>query len=264
MISLSCPAVQGLLAQGRAAWPGLALDDADFVDFLGRILPEDAALPALHAGDLWLVCAYGRGVPGAADALDRCYLTRVRGALVRLGEPPMVEDVLQELRRRLVEMQHRRPEQKVYSGRGELLGWLRVSAVREMNRRRQRSGRELPLETVPIAPSPANDPEIALLRETEKRELRGAFHQALSSMSGRDRNVLRYHFAEGLTIDQIGALYQVHRATAARWVQRAREELCQRTWENLQHRLSISEDGFQRALGLIESQIGPELAAVTA
>lgn len=255
-----------LVARARAAWPDLPLDPADFLAFLGRVLPEEEAsgLARLQAADLWLVCAYGLGTDGAARALDQRCLGSVRETLERLAAPPTVDDVLQELRRRLLEIPHCRPDQKVYCGRGELVGWLRVSAVRELNLRKQRSARELDLASVPMAQGADDDPETLFLLETQRRELVLAFRDALGSMSSRERNVLRYHFVERLSIDQIGTLYHVHRATAARWIDRAREELCRRTWEALRHRMSMSEEGFQRALGLIQSQIGPHLALADA
>ena len=92
-------------------------------------------------------------------------------------------------------------------------------------------------------------------------ELQDAFKEALASLTSRERNLLRYHFLEGMSIDRIGALYGVHRATAARWIQGARENLCERTRTNMCKRISLSEEGFERILGLIESQIAINLAA---
>jgi RNA polymerase sigma-70 factor (ECF subfamily) len=255
-----------LVTKGRAAWPAIALAETDFAAFLGRCLPEDAAedVAALRGGDLWLACAYGRGVPGAAEALERHGFASISRTLARLGAPaPLIADVLQELRGRLVEMQAPQPDQKVYAGRGDLVGWLRVSAVREMNHRRNRLARELPFETRPtLVASPLHEPELALLRRTHKRELSEAFKEALASMSSRERNLLRYHFIENLTAGDIGRLYGVHRATAARWISRARQTLCERTRDCFTRRVSTSEEGFQRVVALIESEVHVQLAAV--
>ncbi len=266
----AAPGLEGALAElvlrGRAAWPALSLSEDDFAAFLGRGLPEEVAeeIAALRGEDLWLACAYGRGIPGAAEALEAHALANISGTLARVGAPAaLIADILQDLRRRLVEMQTPRPDQKVYAGRGDLVGWLRVSAVREMNHRRNRRARELPLgsEGVMIA-SPEEEPELALLRKTHKRELADAFREALASMSSRERNVLRYHLVENMTFEDIGRLYGVHRATAARWVSRARETLCARTRDRFTQRVSMSEEGFQRVVALIESEVHVQLAAV--
>jgi RNA polymerase sigma-70 factor (ECF subfamily) len=191
---------------------------------------------------------------------------RLKNTLLRLDTPPpMLADILQELRMRLVEQQAPGPDQKVYIGRGSLIGWLRISAVRETNARRNRRARELPLETAPaLIATPAHQPELALLLQTHKRELGEAFQQALASMSTRDRNVLRYHFVERLNIDQIGALYGVHRTTASRWIERARETLSTKTRAIFQERVSISNNEFQQVVMLIQSQVEVQLAAARA
>lgn len=257
-----------LASRGRATWPEIALTDADFMEFLGRLLPEHTAsrLGALRADDLWIACAYGRGAARAAEALEEMGFLSIAGTLRRLGAaPPLIADVLQEMRRRVFEMQDPRPGQKAYAGVGCLIGWLRISAVRELNHRRGRAARELSIEDRPALLAPCElEPEVALLLKTQKRELSAAFREALSSLSTRERNVLRYSYVEGLSIDQMGALYGVHRATAARWVSRASEELSSRTRAFLRARMSLSDEGFLRLVGLLESQIRVELAVAEA
>lgn len=259
-------ALARLAAEGRAAWREIALAEADFAAFLGRCLSESAAeeIATLRGGDLWLVCAYGRGIPGASEALDRHYLEREATALARLGAPPaMIEDVLQEIRRRLVEAQSQEGGRKAYAGRGSLGGWLRIAAVRTMNRQRERRARELMLGSGPLeVASLLHEPEMVLLLKTYKHELTSAFREALASMSPRDRNLLRYHYVEGLSVDRLGDLYHVHRATAARWIERARQTLSERTRDAFRRRISMGEESFQRIVGLIESRIGIELADV--
>ena len=51
-----------LVIAGREAWPTLELSDADFVAFLARSVRASAIGPELRAADLWLVCAYARGL----------------------------------------------------------------------------------------------------------------------------------------------------------------------------------------------------------
>lgn len=257
-------ALAGLVAKGRATWANIPLAEEDFAAFLGRCLPEPAAaeLTALRGDELWLVCAFGRGVPGASEALEQHYLAREAAALSRLGaSPSMIEDILQEIRRRLVEMQTQDADRSAYAGRGSLGGWLRVAAVRMLNRRRARRARELLVGSAPalVAP-PEDDPEMALLLKTHKAALTAAFREALASLPLRDRGLLRYHFVEGLSIDALGALYRVHRSTAARWIERACRALSERTCDAFRRGISIDEESFQRVVGLIESQIGIELA----
>jgi RNA polymerase sigma-70 factor (ECF subfamily) len=59
----------------------------------------------------------------------------------------------------------------------------------------------------------------------------------------------------GSTVDQIATVYQVHRATAARWVAKAREELARKTRDALRKRLELSQSQFESVVRMIESQI---------
>lgn len=256
------------LAQaGRRAWPELVLSDAEFIAFLSRTLSPSAITTDLRAGDLWLVCAYNRGLPRAIEILETKFMLRARNLLRRTNVPSTtVEDVLQEIRQKLVEMSAPDSDTAGYSGRGELGGWLCVVAAHAANRRRERSEKDQTLESSEalLLPSPDDDPEMAFLRHEYREELLAAFRDALNSLSARDRNVLRYYFLDGLSIDRLGAIYGVHRVTASRWVNQARETLCACTRENLSRRVTLSEAGFQRVLGLIESQIRVNLQAIPA
>ncbi len=262
-------ALAKLLEGGRRAWPGIEVQAHDFFAFLGRCLPLEAAadLGSLRAADLYILCAFSLGLPGAAQAFDEVYMRRVAAALGRLSTPSaLIADIQQELRQRLVEMRSPRPDQKLYAGRGDLASWLCVSAVREANRRRERGKREQPLDECQavLLASPEEDPEMAYLQRTYKRELQAAFKEAIASLTSKQRNILRYHFLDGLSIDRIGLLYGVHRATAARWINQARDALCVRTRELVCQRVSVSQEGFDRLLGLLESQIRIHLDAALA
>jgi RNA polymerase sigma-70 factor (ECF subfamily) len=59
----------------------------------------------------------------------------------------------------------------------------------------------------------------------------------------------------GLGIDQIAALHGVHRATAARRLERAREALLVATRKSLMSRLSIDSAEFESLMDLIRSRL---------
>lgn len=239
------------------------MDAELLVEFLGRSLPTNVApqLRHLKAGDLWLACAYGRGLPNAERYFEERVIAPVMAAMMRTEiSPTLTQEILQNLRVKFVEIW--RTEQQGYSGRGDLAGWLYVCAVRDANRLRKRLGQSETLEDskAMLLPSDAEDPEMEYLRAVYKRELQQAFRDALASLTSKERNLLRYHFLDKLSIDQIGALYRVHRATAARWINAARETLCERTRTLVCQRISLSEHGFERVIGLIASQIQEYLA----
>jgi RNA polymerase sigma-70 factor (ECF subfamily) len=63
------------------------------------------------------------------------------------------------------------------------------------------------------------------------------------------------HFVDGLTIDEIGALYQVHRATAARWISGARNTLLADTRARLTARLALTPSQFDSLMRLVRSEL---------
>jgi RNA polymerase sigma-70 factor (ECF subfamily) len=128
-----------------------------------------------------------------------------------------------------------------YDGRAPLVLWLRVCAARlgmrvaSRERRRvdvEEAAREAPALHVP-------DPELQYLRRHYGAQFRAAFADAVASLPRRDRNLLRHAVLDGLGIDQIAAMYHVHRSTAARQVKQARESLIHRTRERMRVALQI-------------------------
>jgi RNA polymerase sigma-70 factor (ECF subfamily) len=74
-------------------------------------------------------------------------------------------------------------------------------------------------------------------------------------LARRDRTLLRYRYIDDLDIDAIGAVYRVHRATAARWLQRIRRELLEDTRARLAAKLAVKTDELDSILRFIGSQL---------
>src|SRR5262249_50772170 len=100
-----------------------------------------------------------------------------------------------------------------------------------------------------------DDPETAYLKRHYKDELRAAFTSAIEQLGADERRILRYAVIEQLSIDEIARLEQVHRATAARHVTRARAELVEQTRRILRSRLRVDAQQLVSILHLIESQL---------
>src|SRR5260370_1220010 len=78
---------------------------------------------------------------------------------------------------------------------------------------------------------------------------------ALAALAERERNVLRQYYIDGLTIDQLAALYQVNRATTARWVAGARLSVVAKTREHLVDELGIAAGEADSIIRLVRSQL---------
>jgi RNA polymerase sigma-70 factor (ECF subfamily) len=103
--------------------------------------------------------------------------------------------------------------------------------------------------------APSLDPELAMLRERYRPEVDAAFRASLEMLSERARAVLRYSLVHGWSIDQLGERYGVHRATAARWITAARDELGALIRADLASRLAISESQVDSIVALVTSRI---------
>jgi RNA polymerase sigma-70 factor (ECF subfamily) len=240
----------------HAAWPALAVSDVIFVPYLVERLPpapDDAAIDALHSVDLYLACGCAQGDAGAIDSFERLYAAELRAACARTGGSSVdVEEIAQRVRRKL--FADVPPGIASYAGRGALVGWLRVVASREALDGRARASRERATERDFFEAMVAGDdsPEVAFLKHSLGAELKAVVLAALEELSNRERSLLRYAYCDGKNVDEIARIFRVHRATAARWVCSAREQLVDRTYTRLNARYggSRSEIGSIVRLGM--------------
>jgi RNA polymerase sigma-70 factor (ECF subfamily) len=108
------------------------------------------------------------------------------------------------------------------------------------------------------------NPELELQKREHAAAFTAALREAAAALEPRLRAVLAMHFTEDLSIDQIGAVYAVHRATAARWVQRARDELIAATRAILIARLGLTPSEIARVGALVQSQVDVSLSQLFA
>src|SRR5262249_49485390 len=156
----------------------------------------------------------------------------------------------------LVAEEGRAPKILDYSGRGPLAGWLRIAAIRTALDLTRRSGNERPASSTDAlleVPAAIEDPELEHIRARHRADFKAAFEAARRSLSKEDRNILRLHLVDGLNIDEIGGIFQVHRATAARWIARCREKVHDETRRLLVERLKIGDTELKSILGIVRS-----------
>jgi RNA polymerase sigma-70 factor (ECF subfamily) len=163
--------------------------------------------------------------------------------------PAFVEDVLQEVKLRLfVQKQLGR-----YGGRGPLAGWLRrvvLNAALTMKGVSSRSRRStLGPEAMPT------HPELDFLKARYKDDFSSAFTRALQQLTVRERTLLRLNALGDASIDDLAGVYQVHRATVARWIQSARRRLLETTRQTLVDDLGLDPDESEELVRLLKSQL---------
>lgn len=250
-----------LWEEGRAAWPSVNLDAADFArDLAARAVAAgtgERALDGLHAADLYLACACARGVAGAAAAFERRFLSEVPGYLRRLRPAPaLVDEVRAVLGERLfVGEGGAAPKIAGYSGAGPLSGWLRVAAVRTALNLTRRKGDAIPAGEPVAAAIADGDPETELLRARYGAAMSEAVRAAFATLGARQRSVLRLRFADGLTDEKIAALFGVHQTTVSRWITAAREAVLVETHRRLREALRLDARELQSLAGILRSRI---------
>lgn len=238
-------ALEEALRVGEAAAPGLGLSAVDFARHLARALVTSSAATAADelrlvvVGDLYLACACGAGNVRAIALIERVILSKV-GAFVRHidASPVFVDEVRQRLREKLLMSTGERPATILdYRGRGSLESWVRVAAVRaalNSKRSQKRANANLvdDFNEADVAAA-RGDPEVEMISRLHKEQFRAAFHATLAELTPDERTVLRMHYLDGLTIDEICVGFRVHRSTIARWLDRARKSVLSSTLERM-------------------------------
>jgi RNA polymerase sigma-70 factor, ECF subfamily len=228
---------------GQRKWPAIALDLALFVEHCERVLEAGSGLP-LEPADLYLCCACAQGEPEALRAFQAECRSAAELAVRRIdSSPDFVRETLQDVWSKL--LLGADAKVRAYSGRGPLQAWVRVAATRAALDSRRRSkrnaGRQVEL-TERLAAADVNL-EATLLKAKFGRSFQDALRRSVAALSRQERNVLRMHVVGQCSIDEIGRAYNVHRATAARWIERSRTKIYDEVLAALcvQHQLTDSE-----------------------
>ena len=250
----------------RREWMDIDVAADRFVTHLARVTADATdpteALAGLATADLYLACAAVDGDQRALGAFESHTFGEIDAAAAAIRAPEAdTEEVKQIVRTQLfVPDSGKSPGIAGYAGRGSLHGWVRVIATRELLRMRKRGRREIPLEEHLLNEIEAEgDPEIDRLKQLYRGQVADALRDAIERLDVRDRLLLRYQICDGMSIDAVGAIYQVHRATAARWLGKARSSLVELTKQRLAILLSVDPGDTDSILRLVQSQLDVSL-----
>ena len=261
------PLFDAAVARAEAAWPDVHVDRERFASFLDARI-EEADLEHAKVEDLWAACACAGGDVRAIRAVERRYFPDVDASLGKMGlAADRAGEVKQGLRKLVFvgdvgsDGAPVPPRIAEYRGSGDLRAWLRVTAMRGALKLLRKHGRETSASDDALleARSSADDPELAYMKAAYRASFRAAFQEALESLHPKERTLLKQQIVDGLGIDELGGLYQVHRATAARWVASAREKLLTRTRRTFMMNARITSDECESIMRLVRSQLDVSL-----
>ena len=261
--------------KGADAWPMVTMSPEVFAAYLGERARADMDAPdavrEIHAADLYLACACGRGDELAIRAFDAVLLARVPSPLGRLR---VTQEVAAETRQRLLERlfvarEGRAPKILGYGGHGALDGFVGVAATRialdllaaerPAEAFTEQDGNMAAIENRAM---PAGDPELELIKVTYRDEFAAAFRAALVGLTPRDRALLRFAFVERLTPARLGTMYGVHRTTVMRWLDAAQATVFEQTRSRLVARLHLSPPELDDMFALVQSRLDVTLGSL--
>jgi RNA polymerase sigma-70 factor (ECF subfamily) len=251
------PAVlRRMFDDGRRAWPEVALSYEAFARHIGARAAGRESPHASHAGDVFLACACAARARGAVEAFERAYVSRVAAYLAGMRPTAaFLDEVRQVLREKLfVGKEGGVPKIAEYDGRGALESWVRVIALRTAIDLKRRS------KTRDGASGEADqhatgDPEVDYVKRRYRRAFNDAFARAVTALSSSQREILRLHFVDGLTLDQLAVELGVHRATVARRVAAARTAAIDEARRLLREALGATDAELASLARLMQSQL---------
>jgi RNA polymerase sigma-70 factor (ECF subfamily) len=255
----SASALDAMWSAGRTAWPAIDVPLEAFVRHLAFLANPDLP-PLAHAADVYLACACVAGDAPAVNAFAAAFTAPMAQAIARVDASPAFRDeVLQVVREKLfVARDPRPPLIREYGGRAPLASWLRVVAKRAAlslvrGRHDHEPAGDAPDDAAAIATGAA--PELAYMKALYREHFEIATRDAFSTLTPRQRTLLRLHLAERMTLAQLGAVYDVSHATAARWILAARDALVVAARRCLRERFALSPSEIDSVAALVRSEL---------
>ncbi len=266
------PRLVELLAEAHTAYPTLSIDDRDLVTSIASRAPAGDLsnyLQHCHAGDLAVATQAARGSQTAIAELERAHRGTIEATCRRfVGPGHTADDLKQILRTKLfVAEVGQTPKVGDYAGQGFLDNWIRVTAVRvflDLTKRKDRTRESSAEDDAILALPNPTDLQLDVVKAEYRSAVAAAMHVGAQKLEPGDRHLLRQHFVAGLSIDQLGAVLGIHRATAARRIARAREQLVAETRKELAIRLMLDESELGEVIGLVMSRLDVSIGRLLA
>lgn len=255
------------LVQGRTNWPSVELTPEAFVDHLAAQLAPGDELAAVRGADLYLAGACLHRDAPALRVVTEMIRAESAWAARRTGPAIDAEELASGLLEQLLVGEAQEgPRVGQYAGRGDLRAWVRVSALRAALKR---SRAQPPSETLDdeileglVGSTPS--PELHTLKRLSHGAFARGFREALGRLTPRERNLLRQHYLDGLTLDRLASLYRVHRMTALRWLEGARQAVLGGVRDALAQELGLGRLEVDSLVRLIRSGLEVSLTVLLA
>jgi RNA polymerase sigma-70 factor (ECF subfamily) len=248
----------------RAAWqqardehPGVEVSEREFSARAEKFPAE--ARQHMSPGELYLLCGCQLGQTAALRRFRDEMLGRARLALSRMQlTQGLAEEAEQSVWSKFMVAE---PGKDLplwdYVGRGRLSVFLQVSATRIAVSLLRRENKYVMCEDEALARSVgvSDGLDLALIRQTYEGSFKTALKAAFSALSERQRTMLRLHYVDRVTGDELAKMYRVHRATVTRWLAEARQRLASETRDRVMREAGVTESDFHSLMGVLLSRL---------
>lgn len=251
----SAPALAELAARGRLAWPSLGVTEDELASHLAGA--NVGSLDGLEAEDLWLAAGCRAGRSDALTEFERRVLPQARAALVaRRLSPDVVEEALQVLRQRLFVAADGPGKIAEYTGRGPLVAWTRMVALRVALNLGRGKGQPAEQEELPSQLcAPAAPPELGYVKARYRDAFKQAFEDGFRALSSRERTLLRLNLLDGLSTAKLARVYRADPSSVRRWLAEARKHLLDETRSALGRSVGASDEELESVMGALVTQL---------
>ena len=289
-----------LIAEGRQAWPKLALDAQIFRAYLveraddpddskdtmdrgdsesdegkGKTVGSDRPSSGLTASvaDLYLACACLCEVPGAVEAFETTHHGVVTAAIRQIDPSPAFgDDVRQDLATLLFVPQNeggnKPPKIAQYGGRGPLATWTFVTVLNMARRRKRQSASRAVAEESAMreglyeALNREGDPQLLPLKKVFATELKAALYTAIDALPTRDRLWLYMNVVRGVAMDRLGAASGASQSKVSRHIRDTKEQILNAAKQHLREQHKLTETECDSLVRLVQSQVDFTLSRV--
>lgn len=257
MSALDATALDAKHREAIAIWPDVHVPIERFREILTVALDAGGAtLETVHAADLYLAAGCLGGDASALRAFERKVIDVVRVAVERAATSGTADDTVQLTLEKLLIGPP--PKLAQYTGKGPLVGWVKVVAVREALQARRKTKPAFTSDAEAIGNTAASV-DMKVLRDLHGPSFAKAVVEAIARLTADQRTILRFHTRDGLTIDQIAPMLGIHRATAARRLEKARGDVLEHTQAVLREKHGLSDSEVRSLCLALGNQVDVSL-----
>jgi RNA polymerase sigma-70 factor (ECF subfamily) len=216
------------------------------------VVPADLAL-------VWAVLQNNAVALMEIDELIDALARRAAGHAIEASE------LAQRVRTRLlVAPKGKEARLSTYDGRGKLKSWLWTATKLELLQATRGMGQapQEDIQELTHLAAGGRTPESQARSTKDTRLVSHALRDALEVLEPRERTLLRMRFVDGVSTEELGRMFQVHRTTAQRWIEAAQAKIMAAMRARLEEETRLARPDVDSLIGEVAQSISLRLSQV--